>query len=573
MKLLALSTGLLTLVATGGATVSYTLTPDPAARSFLVKMELSDAKEKETFRMPAWSPGFYFLIDYAKKVGDVRATSPDGTALEMKREGKAWTVANPARTPVRLTYRVLADDKGLGFFGAYLKGNVGFWNGPALWMSADGRKEEPVRLRVRVPEGWDVATAMDPEGADPKTFGKENFAATGYDELLDHPFQIGSFVRKRYEIDGRPYEVVWTAGENAIKADLDAETERLRKGYVPALKLFRGASFPRYLTIVHLAVGDFAGGLEHRASNVQAIPNSETLHLDDLAVHEYIHAWNVKQIRPKGLGPFDYTQPVRTANLWFSEGVTDYYAKMQTMQSGLKDRAWTLDQIQNALQETAASDQAKKINLEQCSQRAWENGGFGVGDFSYYTKGLLAGWVFDGVLRSKSNGKTSLDDVMRALYTRHALPKPGFEEGELRDVLVEFGGPDMGPLYDRVVRGTGGVPTEWATGLGLRVMLPGAPFGSPRYQTDPDGLVTAVASADDAVKVGDRILGLRRDPTSTPDTPRALARIKRGEREMEIPVGLLVTSVPEIRLQEDPFATSEAKTRREEWYCGPMPNR
>ena len=563
--------GLLTLAASGSATVSYTLTPDPTSRTYLVKMELSDAGARETFRMPAWSPGFYFLIDYAKKVSSVAATAPDGTALELKRDGKAWTVANPARTPVRLTYRVLADDKGLGFFGAYLKGNVGFWNGPALWMSADGRKDEPVRLRVRVPEGWDVATAMNPEGSDPKTFGKENFTANGYDELLDHPFQIGSFVRKSYEIDGHPYQVVWTAGESPIKADLDAETERLRKGYVPALKLFGGASFPRYLTIVHLAVGDFSGGLEHRASNVQAIPNLEVLHLDDLAVHEYIHAWNVKQIRPKVLGPFDYTGVVRTGNLWFSEGVTDYYAKMETMQAGLKDRAWTLDQIQNALQETAASEQAKKINLEQCSQRAWENGGFGVGDFSYYTKGLLAGWVFDGALRTRTAGKTSLDDVMRALYARHALPKAGFEEGELRDVLVEFGGPEMGPLYDAVVRGTGQVPTEWATGIGLRVLLPGVPFGSPRYQTDAEGLVTAVASADDAVRVGDRVVSLRRDPTSTPDAPRALARVRRGDRELELPAPLLVTSVPEIRLGEDPFATSEAKARREAWYLGPMP--
>ncbi len=542
--------------------MSYTLTPEPASRTFAVRMELGESGARETFRMPAWSPGFYFLIDYAKKVSSVKATAPDGTILKIARSGKGWTVENPARTPIRLTYRVLADDKGLGFFGAYLKGDVGFFNGASVWMYADGRKEEGVTLRLRNPEGWDVATAMDPQEAG-ASFGKESFRAGGYDELVDHPFQLGRFERRSYEIGGVPYEVVWTAGDSAIRANLDEETERVKRGYGPALRLFGASSFRRYLTIVHLAVGDFSGGLEHRASNVQAIPNAETLHLDDLAVHEYIHAWNVKQIRPRGLGPFDYTGPVRTANLWFSEGVTDYYAKLQTFQAGLKDRGWLLDSLQSALQETEASRKAKEIDLEECSRRAWENGGFGVGDFSYYTKGLLAGWVFDAALRARSGGKVSLDDVMRALYARHALPKPGFEEGELRDVLIEFGGAEMGPLYDRTVRGRGQVPLEGAAGLGLRAMLPGVRFGSPRFQTDGAGIVTAVADAGDAVRVGDRVLGLRRLAED-----RAEARIVREGKELTVAAPLLVTTVPEIRLGEDPFAGAEARARRAEWYAG-----
>ncbi len=61
------------------------------------------------------------------------------------------------------------------------------------------------------------------------------------------------------------------------------------------------------------------------------------LDLGDLAAHENFHAWNVKQIRPFVLGPFDYTKPDRTANLWWMEGVTDYYAKVLTYRSGIVD--------------------------------------------------------------------------------------------------------------------------------------------------------------------------------------------------------------------------------------------
>ncbi|MCS7065990.1 MAG: hypothetical protein NZL85_06905 [Fimbriimonadales bacterium] len=34
---------------------------------------------------------------------------------------------------------------------------------------------------------------------------------------------------------------------------------------------------------------------------------------------------NVKHFRPAVLGPFDYTREARTKNLWFAEGVTQYY--------------------------------------------------------------------------------------------------------------------------------------------------------------------------------------------------------------------------------------------------------
>src|SRR6202044_3794162 len=102
-----------------------------------------------------------------------------------------------------------------------------------------------------------------------------------------------------FQISGVPFEVIYVAPNNKPACNMDAETDRLRVVSTPALTMFHGSSFKRYLYIIHLEVGNFSGGLEHRACNVQAIPNSPELHLDALAAHEYFHAWNVKQIRPK----------------------------------------------------------------------------------------------------------------------------------------------------------------------------------------------------------------------------------------------------------------------------------
>ncbi|RYG79893.1 M61 family peptidase, partial [bacterium] len=430
------------LAAFASATVTYTITPDVKARTYAVRMELSEANAQETFRIPAWSPGYYTLLNYAGKIGSVKATAPDGTALTVRRTGKTWTVANPARTPVRLTYRVLGDDKGLGFFWSYLGQNTGFVNGPSLYMWADGRKEEQTRVKIDAPEGWDVATSMakNDEGL---------YEARDYDELLDSPLQLGAMRRRQFEAEGIPFEVVWVSGgSDGFQPDLDAETERIKRGSIPAIRIFGGAPFKRYTYIIHLGVGDFAGGLEHHASTVIAMPNVPILHLDDLATHEYFHAWNVKSIRPVALGPFDYTAPVRVKDLWFSEGVTDYYAKLTAYQAGLKDRAWVLDTLGTSLEEIDQSNAGKRLTVEDASSQAWEYGGFGVQDFSYYTKGQLAGLLFDVRLRARSGGKVSLDDAMRSLYKSGALPKPGFADDEIRKVLVGLGGAEMATLYD-----------------------------------------------------------------------------------------------------------------------------
>ena len=107
--------------------------------------------------------------------------------------------------------------------------------------------------------------------------------------------------------------------------------------------------FKKYVYLIHLEVGDFAGGLEHRASTTIATGNGQTVHLDELATHEFYHSWNVKQIRPKILGPFDYSKPQRTVNLWFSEGVTDYYSKLHAYQAGLIGESQLLDGLRDEI--------------------------------------------------------------------------------------------------------------------------------------------------------------------------------------------------------------------------------
>lgn len=456
--------GLAFLSTTAFATVHYKLTPQPNAKTILVSITLDSPRATETFHIPGWCPGYYQMAEYEKKIFDVKAADSDGNALPVEHlDPRGWT-ARTGTGKLIFSYKVVGDDPGLGFFGVNVADDKAYVNGAAGFMYVDGRKKEKVDLAISDPAGWHVATAMESEG-------DSEFKAGGYDEFIDHPIQLGAFQRKTFKVQGVPFEVIFVARNNKPNCDMDAETERLRRVSEPALKMFGGASFSRYLYIIHLQVGNFSGGLEHRACNVQAVSNSAELHLDDLAAHEYFHAWNVKQIRPLILGPFDYTSPQRTANLWFCEGVTDYYAKLHTYQSGIDGEDWLRGQILDQIQQLQNSRTRKTKTLEDASRQTWESDGFGIGDLSYYTKGLLAGFIFDSAIIDATNGKRTLDDVMRLLYAEHKLPKPGYGEDDIRLAINEVAGTDLSALYDKMVRSTGEMPYELLTKIGLRVTL------------------------------------------------------------------------------------------------------
>ncbi|HVL39665.1 MAG TPA: PDZ domain-containing protein [Fimbriimonadaceae bacterium] len=546
--------------------VHYTLTPDLPARSVRISLRLDDAKAQEELRIPAWCPGFYFIQNYQNKISDVRATDASGKELKVgKRDARAWVIENPAQGPITFSYRVLGDDGGLGFFGVSVRPHTVFVNGPAAFVYSPARMLEKQRLSLRLPEKWQVATGLESEP-------NGTLVSNDYDEFIDHPLQLGLFERRKFAIDGVPYEVVFVSTNQQYAPDLEGETERIRRLTIPATKMMGGVPFKRYVYLVHLATGNFGGGLEHRASTVLAVPNSRPLDMDSLVTHEFFHVWNVKHIRPKVLGPFDYTQPVRTRNLWFAEGVTDYYAQLHAYQSGLNDENWLLQQLTYQIRELQFSMNRTKLTLEDTSLRAWENGGFGVGDLSYYNKGLVVGLLFDAAIRSATNGQRSLDHVFRLMMPRHQLPKPGYEEEGVLKALNEVAGRDLSALYKAMVQSTEELPYEVLKGIGLR--LRGGSISAPSlgYRLTNRIVQTVTPAAEEmGLRVGDRILSVNGqeldEETFSKLRPDSTYRVEveRGQQRAELTLRVFTSSGGALVLERDPFASPVAQARLAEW--------
>jgi predicted metalloprotease with PDZ domain len=259
-----------------------------------------------------------------------------------------------------------------------------------------------------------------------------------------------------------------------------------------------------------------AAGLEHQNSHLDIISSlvvGSPL-LASLYAHEIFHAWNVKRLRPAEMVPYRYDRPQPTPLLWISEGITDYYADLAEVRSGLTTAEQFYTTTTGKIDEVAA---APVTALEDASLSAWIKPVDGTEDI-YYPKGSLAGLLLDIMIRDASDNQRSLDTVMREMYqTVYKREHGGFTNAEWwQTVSRAAGGRSFAEFEDRYVNGRDPFPWDSVLPLGgLRLMvertvLPNLGISS---STDEQGRrVVALdplgTGAAAGVRVGDYLLSI-----------------------------------------------------------------
>lgn len=187
-----------------------------------------------------------------------------------------------------------------------------------------------------------------------------------------------------------------------------------------------------------------------------------------VASHEFFHAWNVKRIRPRPLGPFDYSQMVHTPSLWISEGLTSYYGALALARGGLVTPQQYLDGLGKVITKFESDPGRKERSIEDTSWDTWFPNGEVIRQetnlantwYSYYDGGQIMGHILDFAIREQTKNQKSLDDWMRLLYSRYALPKPGFEPDDAVRAASEVSGADLSGLFLRHISGKEPIPYE-----------------------------------------------------------------------------------------------------------------
>jgi predicted metalloprotease with PDZ domain len=456
--------------------VRYRIQPrHPEAHRFEVACTVADPDPAgQRFALPAWIPGSYMIREFAKHVVAIRAQSR-GTEVPLAKTDKHTWRAAPCRGPLTVTAEIYAWD--LSVRGAHLDTTHGFFNGTSVFLRVHGKAERRCEVEIVPPPGrgyarWRVATSLARAGARPLGFGA--YAADDYDELIDHPVEMGTFAHAAFSAHGVPHEIALTGRQ---KCDLERLTRDLKRVCEQHMRLFGGAPpMDRYVFLV-TALGEDYGGLEHRASTalvcsredlpqpgVKAVTDGYRTFLG-LASHEYFHTWNVKRIKPLAFAPYALDRENYTALLWAFEGITSYYDDLALVRCGLMTPEQYLEGLGRSITQLLRTPGRRRQTLAESSWDAWikyyrqdENAPNAL--VSYYGKGSLVALCADLLIRSRTGARRSLDDVMRALWRRYGKPGIGVPEDGVERIAEEATGVRLRTFFDRALRSTADLPLE-----------------------------------------------------------------------------------------------------------------
>lgn len=532
---------------------------------------------------------------YWRYVEGMRAESSRGTASVTREDSVVWRVAAPAgEATLRWRLRVPREPSPRAAWRPFLSPTGALVGGIHTFPYLIGAERAPVTVTLELPAGWRVATALDSTG--PGSFRAANAAM-----LVESPILAGRLREWRFDVGGLPYLVVYWPKPNADAFDTLAFVDGTRRIVRQTVALFGGTPYRAYSFLFR---DDAYGALEHPASVTLGAP-SDQLARDPHAVlretaHEFVHTWNLMSIRPAEYRPVDHRAIEPVPVLWFSEGLTLFYADLLARRAGLPTEEPTRTaHVAGLLGRYLGNPAHARFSPEAISRVAYGAGPGALGDYEAgpHLVGEVLGVALDLMIRDRTDGRRSIDDVMRLLYRRFGGGARGIGSADVEEAVAKVCGCDARPFFDAHVRGTELLePDRWLAVVGLRSQVTREPVRGAEGPA-PDWRLRGWVPEDSVMRIvigtptsvwaraglhsGDRLLtmgGAR--IRSWPELRGALSRLRVGDTvRMEIvPAG---TSTPRtlsfpmtgydrvvVTIDELPDATPRQRRLRSAWLAG-----
>ncbi|MDQ7014219.1 MAG: PDZ domain-containing protein [Planctomycetota bacterium] len=410
-------------------------------------------------RLPTWRPGKYLILDHAGTIVQLRARDANGLVLPVHKTDKAtWRIDPVHAGDIVIEYTIYANS--LNDRTRHADDTHAFLSGSAAFLYTDSSRHLPLRVRVEVPQGWQVATGLAPDPVEPNAW-----LAPDYDVLVDSPLEIGEHQLIGFSVDGTPHDIV-------IWGQAEADAEKLAADFAAIVRahrdIFEGVGgrlpYQRYVFMIHSQPG-IGGGTEHLNSTIMHTRPS-TFTSDSsyerflgLVSHEMFHTWNVKRLRPAGMTPYNYQLENYTDLLWVAEGTTSYYDDVTLVRAGLIEPDSYLAQMSRTISRERLRPGYAVQSLADSSYDAWIKFNRSTPNdvnttVSFYTKGALVSLMLDLEIRSRTDNAVSLDNVLRQLYLRYPLDAGGFTTSDMLDMLESLTETSFEAFFGAYVSGT-----------------------------------------------------------------------------------------------------------------------
>lgn len=425
--------------------------PEPQTHYVEILMKIKGVSSNDyiDIKMPVWTPGSYLVREYSKNVERLHVLSEDTeTIITEKTNKNTWRIYNYGQDVI-VHYAVYAFEPSVRT--SFIDNSRAFLSPVGIFMYIEGMLDLPVSIKIDMPTQWNkISTGLPIKESD------NIYIAENFDILYDSPFEIGNQDTWQFDIDGVLHECAMVGIADYDKNQL---TQDITKIVQEENKIWQSNPNNYYLIVTH-NYQHASGGLEHLNSTILAASRfaysqsqSYKSYLS-LVAHEYFHLWNVKRLRPKALGPFNYNEENYTSGLWIMEGFTSYYDNLIIRRCGFYDEKEYLHQlaidfntvynrpgyhIQSAAQ-SSFDTWIKHYRPDENSQNV---------SISYYNKGAMHTVALDIKIIVETNGKFRLDDVLKSAYEHfYLIENRGFEEAEFQQLAEQVTGIDLKEIFE-----------------------------------------------------------------------------------------------------------------------------
>ena len=571
--------------------VHYILRLDSADLSgFDVEMRLRNVPDTLRVAMAAHPE---YDDRYWRFVEGMRVDTPHGPGTVARVDSALWRVTSPGgEAMIRYRIRLPPSEAGArASWRPFMSTSGALTGGPHTLMYVASAPLAPAYVTLEIPRNWEIATGLVP------TSDRYTFFAPTAEVLVDAPILVGRLRSWRFDVDGTPHRVVYWPLPDATPFDSTAFVGALERLTRQAVTLFGRAPYREYTFLIQ----DGAyGGLEHANSVTLGAPSAQLARgqaeLLGEAAHEYIHTWNLVRIRPAERGAISYRQAGQSRGLWWSEGLTMFYADVLARRAGIPTVDSTrVGHVERLIARYLFNPGNSRISAERASFAEYGGPPGTLGDYdpSVHAQGELLGTILDLVIRDATRDRRSIDDVMRLMLDRYS-GRVGFTGRDIERAIVDICACGVRPIFDAYVRGAGAVDLDrYFRLVGLRARVTWDTVRNAQNEPSPDlrlfswqpegeqgvaVLITNPASAwgRAGLHTGDRVESLNGQPVASPrDLRTALTQAKIGDTVVvnvrrpngpaRIAVAVAGFTYPRVRLEARADATPEQRRRRERW--------
>jgi predicted metalloprotease with PDZ domain len=306
-----------------------------------------------------------------------------------------------------------------------------------------------------------------------------------------------------FEVDKAPVRVAYLSPSGSNSFDETTLLTDLQKIVQCSANLFGGVPWRQYLFQIH--DGRVPNGFEHRDCVTLELPNAALARhdrgFDGVIAHEFFHAWNMMRIHSA-----EYTGPnykeVALSGLWFSEGFTMYYADLILRRAGLPvEEATRLAYLESLIADYLQDPGVSRYSAEQASRAAFGHRAGGSSP-NVHLQGELIAAMLDLTIRDSTEGRKSLDDLMRAMFAHFGSGR-GFTTSDVEGEASELCGHSLKSFFDANSRQAKAIDFDQFLRLaGLKVDAQRRKAAKPDGTPLPDLRVgTRMSNAGDALLV------------------------------------------------------------------------